>query len=212
MKDLLGENEVLKAEKQEMAERGLMAQETVSWQNKQLDEQARRLSELQAAARKAAAQLEAAAATEARLQEEGRAQEAREIASQARIASLTKQLEASRAEMAEMQERLMGFEGERRKLEARDTHTHICICMYIYAYIRVKAGEPPDEASRLRMALPPPPLPPLYHLRAPDHVVTTPRAWSPGYLVTTPRRRGSISSRGISASPMRRRRRELGSA
>ena len=111
MKDLLGENEVLKAEKQEMAERGLMAQETVSWQNKQLDEQARRLSELQAAARKAAAQLEAAAATEARLQEEGRAQEAREIASQARIASLTKQLEASRAEMAEMQERLMGFEG-----------------------------------------------------------------------------------------------------
>ena len=210
MKDLLGENEVLKAEKQEMAERGLMAQETVSWQNKQLDEQARRLSELQAAARKAAAQLEAAAATEARLQEEGRAQEAREIASQARIASLTKQLEASRAEMAEMQERLMGFEGERRKLEARDTHTHIY--MYIYAYIRVKAGEAPDEASRLRMALSPPALPPLYHLRAPGHVVTTPRAWSPGYLVTTPRRRGSISSRGISASPMRRRRRELGSA
>ena len=50
---------------------------------------------------------------------------ASEIASQARIASLTKQLEASRAEAAEMQDRLMGFEGERRKLEARDTH--ICI-------------------------------------------------------------------------------------
>ena len=55
---------------------------------------------------------------------------ASEIASQARIASLTKQLEASRAEAAEMQDRLMGFEGERRKLEARDTHTY----MYVYAY------------------------------------------------------------------------------
>ena len=54
---------------------------------------------------------------------------ASEIASQARIASLTKQLEASRAEAAEMQDRLMGFEGERRKLEARDTYIDIHICL-----------------------------------------------------------------------------------
>ena len=62
---------------------------------------------------------------QARLLEEGKAHVASEIASQARIASLTKQLEASRAEAAEMQDRLMGFEGERRKLEARDTHIHM---------------------------------------------------------------------------------------
>ena len=119
MKELRGENEVLKADKQEMAERGLLAQETVSWQSKQLDEQARRLSELQAAARKAAAQLETAAATEASLLEESRVQGTREVASQATIASLTGQLEAARAEAAALQERLMGFEAERRKLEAR---------------------------------------------------------------------------------------------
>ena len=45
-------------------------------------------------------------------------QDAREAASQAKIEALMRDLEQSRAEAAEMQERLFGFEAERRKLEA----------------------------------------------------------------------------------------------
>ena len=94
---------------------------------------------------------------------------------------MTKQLEASRAEMAEMQERLMGFEGERRKLEARDTHiyTHeafepyICTHFFMCVFIYVKGVEATHEAPKLRRALPPLAPPPLCHAHPPGYNLVT---------------------------------------